>query len=95
MLTIQHFEGDERGVFKATENKSDVGEMTYYWEDESRFVIDSTEVDSEQSGRGIGTKLILSAVEFARQHNYKIIPLCPFVLAKFEKMTDIHDVWSR
>ena len=31
-----------------------------------------------ESGRGIGTLLMQTAVEWAKEHNYTIIPVCSF-----------------
>lgn len=36
--------------------------------------------------------LVMSAVDFARANNIKIMPLCPFAKAQFEKDASIQDV---
>lgn len=66
--------------------------MTYSWAGNDKFIIDHTEVNPEFNGQGVGKKMVLSAVEYARENNLKIIPLCPFAKAMFDKMQEIRDV---
>jgi uncharacterized protein len=40
-----------------------------------------TEIDAGCEGRGFGTRLVLGALEDARSHGLRIVPLCPFVAA--------------
>jgi len=38
-----------------------------------------TEVPEEYSGKGLGTKLALYALNYAKDHHLKILPYCPFI----------------
>ena len=38
-----------------------------------------------ESGRGIGTLLMQNAVEWAKEHDYTIIPVCSFALKYLSK----------
>jgi uncharacterized protein len=38
-----------------------------------------TEVPESLSGRGIANQLAVTALNYARDHGLKVIPLCPFV----------------
>ncbi len=67
-------------------------EMTYSKAGASAIIIDHTFVPRELGGRGIGEKLVYSAVQDARSEGKKIIPLCPFAKAQFEKHEDWKDV---
>lgn len=91
-MTIEHIKGDKTGYFKAIEDGIEAGRMTYYWKIEGQIIIDHTEVETSFGGRGIGKKLVLAGVDFARKNNIKIIPLCSFVSALFEKIEDLQDV---
>lgn len=82
----------KNGIFKAIENDSVAGEMTYVWAGEDKFIIDHTEVFPEFEGKGVGKKLVMAAVEYARANNMKILPLCPFAKALFERTKEIQDV---
>jgi predicted GNAT family acetyltransferase len=70
-------------------------EMTFVFAGEGQFIIDHTEVDSSLKGQGIGNRLLEKAVEFARETNAKIIPLCPFAASVFRKNPDISDVLKK
>lgn len=67
-------------------------EMTYSKAGTTAIIIDHTFVPRELGGRGVGEKLVFSAVEDARSEGKKIIPLCPFAKAQFEKHDDWKDV---
>lgn len=84
--------GIKNGIFKAIENYIVAGEMTYVWAGENKFIIDHTEVFPEFEGKGVGKKLVMAAVDYARSNNFKIMPLCPFAKAVFERSKDIQDV---
>ena len=53
-----------------------------------------TEVNPDFSGQGVGKKMVMDAVDFARANHIKIIPLCPFAKSVFEKEAEIRDVLS-
>ena len=67
-------------------------EMTYSRAGERLIIIDHTEVPSALRGRKVGERLVRQAVEDARLDNIKIIPLCPFAKAQFERHAEWHDV---
>jgi uncharacterized protein len=51
-----------------------------------------TEVPQELSGRGIGTKLIRSALDMVRAQGLKVVPQCPFVSAFMGKHPEYNDL---
>jgi len=91
-MEIQQINDTRRGYFEAVEDGKQAGKMTYTWAGDSKFIIDHTEVNEEFNGKGVGKKLVMAAVEYARANNLKIIPLCPFAKSVFDKVTEIHDV---
>jgi predicted GNAT family acetyltransferase len=93
-MEIQHTNRENKGFFKAVEGENEAGRMTYSWAGENKFIIDHTEVNPEFGGQGVGKKMVMAAVEFARQNDLKIIPLCPFAKSVFQKTEDIRDVLS-
>ncbi len=91
-MEINHRKEENKGAFIATENGAKAGEMTYSKAGDTLIIIDHTEVDSAFGGQGVGKKMVLVAVDFARENNIKILPLCPFAKAAFDKDASIQDV---
>jgi len=58
----------------------------------NKMIIEHTEVDESLEGKGVGKQLVHTAVEYARTHNIKIVPLCPFAKSVFDKVEEWHDV---
>ncbi len=82
----------KNGVFKAIEDGLEAGEMTYVWAGEKKMIIDHTGVQEAFNGKGVGKKLVMAAVSFARENDIKIMPLCPFAKATFDRNPEIEDV---
>ncbi|MEN2488382.1 GNAT family N-acetyltransferase [Flavobacterium sp. B11] len=91
-MEIQQINDIRKGYFEAIEDGKEAGKMTYTWAGDSKFIIDHTEVSPDFNGKGVGKKLVMAAVEYARNNNLKIIPLCPFAKSVFDKLPEIHDV---
>ena len=45
---------------------------------------ESTVVSSELRGQGIAGKLFDAGVKYARENEYKIVPICSYIVKKFE-----------
>lgn len=91
-MIVKHEQIDHKGTFTAVEDGQKIGEMTYSKAGSDKIIIDHTEVDENQKGKGVGKILLAKAVDFAREQNIKIIPLCPFAKTMFDKDIDIRDV---
>jgi len=83
--------GDE-GRFVIFEEGKEAGEMTFVWDGEDKIVVEHTNVGKEFGGKGYAKDLMKKAVSFARENKVKIVPVCSFVQAMFEKDKNIHDV---
>ena len=83
---------DEKGRAVVLVNDQEVGEMTYSKAGTRQIIINHTEVKAFMQGEGIGRKLLDVIVDFARENELKIIPLCPFAKSEFDKDESIHDV---
>ncbi|MGI9652952.1 GNAT family N-acetyltransferase [Chryseobacterium sp. RLHN22] len=92
MINVKQNNDEKHGSFEAIIDGNRAGLMTYTWAGEDRFIIDHTEVEEAYNGKGVGKEMLIKAVEFARENNKKIIPLCPFAKATFQKNEDLQDV---
>lgn len=91
MEIIQENE-EGKGFFKAVEDGKEAGLMTYTWAGPTKFIIDHTEVNPNFKGIGVGQKMVIAAVEYARVNSLKIMPLCPFAKSVFDKNPDLANV---
>jgi predicted GNAT family acetyltransferase len=91
-MEIQHLKEGSKGAFLVAEGKEHLAEMTYTMAGTTKMIIDHTEVSEKLSGQGVGKKLVLAAVDYARQNQIKILPLCPFAKSVFGKTPEIRDV---
>jgi predicted GNAT family acetyltransferase len=70
-------------------------EMTFSRASPVLIIIDHTSVPDALRGRGVGQALVARAVEEARRDGFRIIPLCPYAHAQFDRHPDWQDVISR
>lgn len=92
---FSHEVSGTKGAFIATSTGSRAGEMTYSRMNEHAVIVDHTAVFAGFEGTGLGTQLVEHGVAWARAHDQKIMPLCPFARALFERTPAYHDVWFR
>ena len=93
-MHIQHKDDGSRGKFFVREEGQEAtAEMFYhYTSNPSTIIIDHTAVDEIHKGKGVGGQLVHAAVEWARSNNIKIIPVCSFAKAVFDKKEEYADV---
>jgi len=91
-MEIKHVEEDKKGEFYYEVEGNKLGLMTYTYAGPDKIIIDHTEVDESLKGQGVGYELVEASVNFARENNLKIMPLCPFANAVFRKRNDYSDV---
>jgi uncharacterized protein len=93
-MEIKFEETESKGAFFIEEGGQRVANMTFS-KAGSIMIIDSTHVDDALRGKNAGKQLVAAAVEHARKHQYKIIPLCPFAKSVFEKVKEYQDVLNQ
>ena len=81
-----------KGYFYVSVDGKQEGKMTFVFAGNDKIIIDHTEVNPGNNGKGFGKKMVNKAVEFAREKNIKIIPLCPFAKSVFDKTPEFSDV---
>ncbi|GAB3224176.1 N-acetyltransferase [Algoriphagus aestuariicola] len=91
-MNIQHQSDGRRGSFFVEQDSARIAEMVYVMAGPKRMIIEHTEVDESLKGKGAGVKMLEALVDFVRKEGVKVIPLCPFAKATFEKRPDLQDV---
>lgn len=92
MTEIKHVKNGEKGSFDIYYEGKRAGEMTYTSAGDDKFIIDHTEVSEDFSGKGLAKELVFAGAKYARENGKKIIPLCTYAKATFEKNKEIQDV---
>lgn len=91
-MEIKHEKLENKGRFFYEVNGEVKAEMTYSVAGKGKIIIDHTEVDPSLHGQGVGYKLVDASVNYARENQIKILPLCPFASAVFKKKEVYNDV---
>lgn len=68
-----------------------LGEITWALSNDV-MVMNHTFVSPELRGTGVAKKLLDQSAEFARENNYKMKPLCSYVVAAFDESSEYDDV---
>ena len=91
-MEVQSNINDKNGFFYIEENGKTEAKMTFVFAGEDKIIIDHTEVNEGNNGKGYGKMMVAKAVEFAREKNIKIIPLCPFAKSVINKTPEFQDI---
>ena len=82
----------KKGYFHIDVDGKQEGKMTFVFAGDDKIIIDHTEVNPGNEGKGFGKQMVKKAVEYAREKDIKIIPLCPFAKSVFDKVPEFRDV---
>lgn len=63
-----------------------------YVSTEDMVVFTHTEVDPTFEGRGVGSALARAALQDAREHRTRVMPLCPFIKAWIHRHPEYADL---
>jgi predicted GNAT family acetyltransferase len=92
MGEIKHAQDEKGGMFFYEVDGQQLAAMVYVMAGEQKMIIEHTEVDDSLKGQGIGKKLQAELVNYVRERQIKVIPLCPFANATFQKTKEWQDV---
>ena len=70
----------------------ELGYMTIIYVDDEGLIVEHTLVHEENRVRGVARAMFDHVVGWARRDRLYVVPLCPFVLSRFEKQPDTSDV---
>lgn len=91
-MKVQLNLNDKNGFFYIEENGKTEAKMTFVFDGNDKIIINHTEVNQGNNGKGYGKIMVAKAVEFARDKNIKIIPLCPFAKSIINKTPEFQDI---
>ena len=91
-MLIQNKKVGNKGMFFVENDGHILAEMVYSMPLPDKMIIEHTEVSDELKGQHVGNQLVYTAVEYARAHNIKIVPLCTFANAVFKRNPEYADV---
>ena len=91
-MLVQHKRVGGKGIFYVGQEGAILAELVYTKPSADKMIIEHTEVDDTLAGKKVGLQLVTTAVDYARQQNLKIIPLCPFAKSVFDKNPELRDV---
>lgn len=89
---IEKKESGGKGMFFIEEEGNIVGHLRYSLQDSGIMTLDHTEVDPSMSGKGLASKLVRHSVDFAREKNYKVRPMCTYAAKQFERHGEYKEV---
>jgi uncharacterized protein len=83
------------GAFFILDGVEPLGEMVVSTGGHSLTVY-HTEVAAQAEGKGYAKKMLETMVAYAREHGLKVIPLCPYVHAQFQRHPEAYaDIWKK
>lgn len=83
----------ENGLeFSAICDGQKVGRITFVRVGIDKFIIDYTEVNVQFRGSNIGLNLVRQVGNLARKQKRKVITLCPFARAMFNRYSEFDDI---
>jgi predicted GNAT family acetyltransferase len=91
-MLIQHKLVGTKGMFFVGQDGAILAELVYTMSSPEKMIIEHTEVSDELKGKNVGLQLVSTAVNYARDHNIKIVPLCPFAKSVIAKRPEMQDV---
>jgi uncharacterized protein len=92
-MEIQREEKGHRGAFYIDGDQGRLASLTFSGGPDGKIVmLDHTEVSDALRGQGVARKLVEAAVMWARGSGVKLVAVCPFAKAVFERAPELRDV---
>ena len=94
-LAVRHNLEKERFEIDLGDGSFAIAEYRLY---PGKIAFTHTEVPAAYEGHGLGTRLVVAALAYAREHGLQVIPICPFFSAyiiKHPEEQDLLDTASR
>ncbi len=86
---------DGKGVAVIKEAEASLGKMELSFSDDDLFV-HHTVINEDQEGKGLAKILLGELVNYARQREWKVVPLCSYVVGQFKRYPAAYsDIWKK
>lgn len=83
---------ESKKIFYIEENGKNVGELTYVYGGEGKIAINHTYVNPNYRGKGVAKELALECIQYVKEKNFKIIPVCSFAVTFFRRHEEYSDL---
>ncbi len=90
VMAVIHNETEK--IFYIEEEGKTIAELTYVYGGEGKIAINHTFVEPEYRGKGLAEKVMLEAIKYSKEQNYKIIPVCSFAVTFFKRHEEYYDI---
>lgn len=88
-MEIVHKTDMEYPYFMAIEDGEEIGYVRYFLDKNDVMVITFVGVNPKHRGKGKARELMMGVVDFARNHNHQIRPVCSYAVAFFERSREV------
>ena len=78
-------------AFEYEKDGGKLAEITWIQNDDT-MKMNHTFVSDALRGQGVAKKLLDRAAGYAREHNFKMEPICSYVVSAFEKSDEYNDI---
>jgi len=86
----------EENRFEAKSDEGLIGLIDYhYTRDQKAMMVTHTEVNPEYEGRGIAGEMTKVLLEYAKENQLKILPICSYTRVYMERYTEYQDLLNR
>lgn len=89
---IKQKETEGKGMFYIEKDDDIIAELTYTINDNNVMTLDHTETEPEYTGEGLASSLVKHSVEYARENDIRIDPLCDYAAKQFERHEEYREV---
>ena len=92
---VKQKENEGKGMFFIEGDNGIIAELTYTKEDNGILTLDHTETVPEMTGKGFASKLVKHSVNYARENDFKIDPICEYAAKQFERHESYQEVQAK
>lgn len=92
-LSYQNNQSGNGGFMTMHLDGEELGRLTYTIQPEdNKLIISFVNVYPKFEGKGYGKHIVKAAIEFAREHQWKVYPHCSYAKTVMTSMDDVSDI---